>query len=390
MKKKLLSLALALVMCMGLAIPALAADSPSEHEIPDGDYILTRQGTGQFVEQQVRTGYGMNQIEYATEHAGYYSLSPDAAWTVKNTPANKTSLLHLSAEYFVPLGGNNFGAGAGFGVLIGKKGFGGNTANGENWEYLDKLDPGDSVTFTLADVLANEKDGIAFLNSQVGREAGETDGVVLIVSVYQQYADSVEYLVDRYCYMIGGEQPGGDDPATTPGFTDVKPGDWFYDAVQWAVENDITSGTSATKFSPNAPCTRGQIATFLWRAAGEPEPISRQMPFTDVAEGSYCEKAVLWAVENDITTGTSATTFSPNAPCNRAQCVTFLWRSQGKTAAVGANPFADVPSGQYYTDPVLWAVEHEITSGTSATTFSPNANCSRAQIVTFLYRCMGE
>ena len=171
-------------------------------------------------------------------------------------------------------------------------------------------------------------------------------------------------------------------------FADVKSGAYYYDAVLWAVNEHITYGTSATTFSPNDPCTRAQIVTFLWRSAGCPTPESSEMPFTDVKAGSYYYDAVLWAVENGITNGTSSTAFSPDDTCTRAQFVTFLWRSQGKPGAGTSNPFVDVAKGTFYTDAVLWAVENGITEGTSATTFSPNDDCTRAQNVTFLYRCM--
>ncbi len=170
-------------------------------------------------------------------------------------------------------------------------------------------------------------------------------------------------------------------------FTDVADKAYYRDAVEWAVKNGITKGTTATTFSPNATCTRAQAVTFLWRAAGSPKPETRAMPFTDVPVGSYYYDAVLWAVENGITKGTSDTTFSPNMTCSRAQIVAFLWRSEKSPAAGTANPFADVKSTAYYADAVLWAVKENITKGTTSTTFSPNADCTRAQIVTFLWRC---
>ena len=160
--------------------------------------------------------------------------------------------------------------------------------------------------------------------------------------------------------------------------------------MNWAVAQGITAGTTATTFSPNNPCTRAQAVTFLWRAAGSPAPKSSVMPFTDVAEGSYYHDAVLWAMENGITKGTSDTAFTPNAKCTRAQIVTFLWRSQKSPASDSVNPFTDVASDAYYANAVLWAAENGITGGTTATTFSPNNNCTRAQIVTFLYRCLGD
>ena len=170
-------------------------------------------------------------------------------------------------------------------------------------------------------------------------------------------------------------------------FVDVATGSYYEDAVDWAVENGITTGVSANRFDPNGVCTRAQAVTFLWRAAGSPAPRSRTMPFTDVPAGSYYYDAVLWAVENGITKGTSETRFSPDDTCTRAQIVAFLWRSEKSPAAGTANPFADVKSTAYYAGAVLWAVREDITKGTTNTTFSPDADCTRAQIVTFLWRC---
>ena len=170
-------------------------------------------------------------------------------------------------------------------------------------------------------------------------------------------------------------------------FVDVPSGSYYEDAVDWAVANGITTGTDAAHFSPDGICTRAQAVTFLWRAAGRPAPESRAMPFTDVPADSYYYDAVLWAVENGITKGTSSTTFSPDDTCTRAQIVTFLWRSEQSPAAGSSNPFTDVSADAYYADAVLWAVKEAITTGTTRTTFSPDAECTRAQIVTFLWRC---
>ena len=175
--------------------------------------------------------------------------------------------------------------------------------------------------------------------------------------------------------------------ARANGFTDVPLDSYFYEAVMWAVENGVTTGISASRFDLDGICTRAQAVTFLWRAAGSPEPETRTMPFTDVPVGSYYYDAVLWAVENGITKGTSGTTFSPNDTCTRAQIVSFLWRSEKTPAASSCNPFTDVKPGAYYLDAVLWAVESGITKGTTAMKFSPDADCTRAQIVTFLWRC---
>lgn len=176
--------------------------------------------------------------------------------------------------------------------------------------------------------------------------------------------------------------------STTPSnpFADVASNAYYADAVLWAVENDITEGTSATTFSPNASCTRAQMVTFLWRAAGSPEPQSAENPFTDVAANAYYADAVLWAVEQGITTGTSETTFSPNATVTRGQTVTFLYRDAGSPAASAAGTFTDVAADAYYAAAVQWAVSEGVTDGMTSTTFQPDGNCTRAQIVTFLYR----
>lgn len=172
---------------------------------------------------------------------------------------------------------------------------------------------------------------------------------------------------------------------TSP-FVDVNQGDYFYDAVLWAVSKGITNGTSANQFSPNLTCTRAQTVTFLWRAAGSPAPQSTTNPFTDVAPGAYYYNAVLWAVENGVTNGTSADKFSPDGTVTRGQTVTFMFRAAKAQAAEGNNPFVDVAAGEYYADAVQWAVSRNITNGTSATTFGPGEGCTRGQIVTFLYR----
>ena len=177
-------------------------------------------------------------------------------------------------------------------------------------------------------------------------------------------------------------------PASENPFTDVPSGAYYEDAVIWAVKKGITSGTSATTFDPDGSCTRAQAVTFLWRAAGSPEPKSATMPFTDVPAGSYFEKAVLWAVENGITKGTSDTTFSPDASCTRAQIVTFLWRAGGSPAVSGNSAFSDVASDAYYAAAVAWAEKNGVTGGIGGGLFGSDNTCTRAQIVTFLHRAM--
>ena len=177
------------------------------------------------------------------------------------------------------------------------------------------------------------------------------------------------------------EQSTGKNP-----FTDVPAGSYYEDAVIWAVEKGITTGTSATTFNPNGICTRAQAVTFLWRAAGSPAAKSAVMPFTDVKAGSYYETAVLWAVENGITKGSSETMFSPDATCTRAQIVTFLWRANGSPAVSGNSAFTDVASDAYYAAAVTWAEKNGVTGGIGDGLFGSGNNCTRAQIVTFIYR----
>ena len=171
-------------------------------------------------------------------------------------------------------------------------------------------------------------------------------------------------------------------------FTDVAEDAYYYDPVLWAVEGGITTGMSDTTFAPDGTCTRAQIVTFLWRACGSPKPASGNNPFTDVPAGQWYTDAVLWAVEAGITTGTSATTFSPDAGCTRGQVATFLWRTFGEPESNTGNIFSDIASGAYYYNAVLWAVENGITNGMGDGTFAPDQTCTRGQIVTFLFRAM--
>ena len=229
----------------------------------------------------------------------------------------------------------------------------------------------------------------AYMNGSVQGFAYKENGMNVVL-----FANSLTNKVhqrDEYAYLSNFlfssvlSDKNYDGSAALP-FTDVADDAYYADSVAWAVENNVTSGVSATSFAPNASCTRSQMVSFLWRAAGSPEPKSTDTAFTDVKSGAYYEKAVAWAVENNVTTGTSATTFSPGATVTRGQSVTFLWRANGSAAAAGASAFTDVAASAYYAPAVAWAVENNVTNGTGAATFSPNADCTRAQIVTFLYR----
>lgn len=178
---------------------------------------------------------------------------------------------------------------------------------------------------------------------------------------------------------------GASLPASAAGFYDVSPKAYYADAVQWAVGRGITAGTSSTRFSPNAPCSRAEAVTFLWRFDDSPH-FGKDSSFSDVRASDYYHSAVRWAVDREITAGVTGTEFGPNATCTRAQIVTFLWVYAGRPATDDSVPFRDVSPKSYYAKAVRWAAQNGITSGTSETTFSPKAPCTRAQIVTMLYK----
>lgn len=227
--------------------------------------------------------------------------------------------------------------------------------------------------------------------SEVTLKINNTD--VVVKKVATEDSNKFTYIYSGGSSNPGGSSGGSSNKPTTPTkptnptqFVDVPAGAYYTDAVKWAVEKGITTGMTDTTFAPNGDCTRAQMVTFLWRAAGSPKA-EGENPFTDVAAGAYYYDAVLWAVSKGITNGTSAATFSPDATVSRAQTVTFLHRYAGAPEASG-NSFTDVTAGSYYEGAVDWAVAEGVTQGTSDTTFSPDADCVRAQIVTFLYRYM--
>ncbi len=206
------------------------------------------------------------------------------------------------------------------------------------------------------------------------------------------YNEDATYLIDgtktRSCEVCQEIETITAEGSKLPNpFADVAAESYSYDAVLWALEQKITTGTAETKFSPTAACLREQIVTFLWRAKGKPKA-ETENPFTDVPEGSYYADAVLWAVKNNITKGTGETTFAPQDLCTRGQIVTFLWRTAECPAPTSAeHPFTDIAEDAFYYDAVLWAVENGITTGVEESSFAPDDSCTREQIVTFLYRC---
>ena len=256
---------------------------------------------------------------------------------------------------------------------------------GSLYTYYSGYNYGGSVKTTdkfyySATASQNALSDVAFLASRYAK-TGET--VYIPFTIYARYGTTgtgTRQLTGTVAIKIG----------QTMNFIDVKTTDYFYNSVKWAVGKNITNGTSSTTFSPYKSCTRAEIVTFLWRAAGSPEPTITRNPFRDVnavTHSSYY-KAILWASQKGITSGTSATAFSPDQVCTRAQIVTFLYRYAGQPSGYYSNPFKDVgaTSEASYYNAILWAVGKGITTGTSATTFSPYASCNRAEAVTFLYR----
>lgn len=244
-----------------------------------------------------------------------------------------------------------------------------------------------SAGSTVVSFIANDMTAVVTVNGTSFTGSGSLNVVIPYGS------STIEIKVGDVSYVLSLSRSGGggaSEPQPVNPFADVSPADYFYDAVLWAVKNGVTEGTSKTAFSPHSNCTRAQVITFLWRAAGCPAPKTSAMPFTDVARGEYYYDAVLWAVESKITSGTTDTTFSPDATVTRGQTVTFIWRWQGSPKPTGSSSFSDVAQGTYYESAVLWAVQNGITKGTSDNTFSPDDSCTRAHVVTFLYRCLNK
>ena len=257
--------------------------------------------------------------------------------------------------------------------------------------------PSATVTFTGSNALKEIKSYGGFFEAKI-------DGMNVVITPKADlqpdtYADTLYVHTENgavhfisVTLIVTEKSTDGDLPFWLPAaigsnpFSDVAGGAYYNEAVRWAVKYGIASGTDAKHFSPDAACTRGQAVTFLWRAAGCPVPALAENPFADVKPTDYCYDAVLWAVQTGVAKGTSASTFSPDAPCTRGQIVTFLYRAAGSPSGYANSGYTDVPETSYCAAPVAWAVALRVTSGTSAITFSPDALCTRAQIVTFLYR----
>lgn len=394
MKKKVLSLVTAFCLCIGLSSTAFAAEMSVEEGLRPVSLNAVDSNGKEFdpdpQPQEMWLGhYDMLADVLTLEAISYCVSSPtDVMFTVSNQGGTQDCYLVVHAIDYNPMSKSaakeQYGSDersddisriSGDTVYVGSTYWGGNyLCAGSVWESGSNgaadealhIGAGQSVSFHLP---GNVKDG---------------DFCRLYVDVYYPQASGGESMFWS-CYdilMDNSIVPAEEIPPTIgEKFSDVAADAYYSDPVAWAVEKGITTGTSATTFSPNNTCTTAQILTFLWRAKGSPEP-SVANPFADVKDTDYYYKAALWAYENGMISGT---TFGGGTPCTRSSTVTYLWKLAGQPVPQGANPFADV-SGD--AKAVVWAMEQGITSGTSATTFSPDATCTRAQIVTFLYRDM--
>ncbi len=256
--------------------------------------------------------------------------------------------------------------------------------------YGTDLGSDDSKYGTDSIVAVGDKTALTWKVAEL--RSGYTDEELKKNSVYGAALDALtdpqasQYTLDQALVKLNAEKFGKDSQKETDiRFDDVPDGVWFSEAVKWAVKNGVTDGVAPNLFSPDTACTRAQLVSFLWKYAGRPAP-SAGNPFTDVAAGSWYCDAVLWALENGITTGVTPTSFEPDSPCTRDQVVSFLWRFCGSPAQSGYCPFTDVESGSWYYNAVIWAVAQGVTTGVSAASFAPADQCTRAQIVTFMYR----
>jgi len=263
---------------------------------------------------------------------------------------------------------------------------------GENGTPMDNIEPAESDAISTNTLDSGDRAEVSKTNNEaetpVKQDVSNAPNLPPATSHTENAVRSIVGSTVEIINIGGLDVPleGTPDGFVYIPFVDIASDAYYAEAVAWAYSNDITAGVTELSFGPNQTCTRGQMVTFLWRAAGCPEPTGTASAFSDVTAGAYYEKAVAWAVENGITDGVGDGRFDPNGIVNRAQAVTFLYRAKGKPAATSEAQFTDVAAGEYYADAVAWAVANGITNGVSDNSFAPNANCVRGQTVTFLYR----
>ena len=372
--KKLLSIALALALCLGLTVPALAAGKPGDTTIVEKGHTFTLSDSILYTfsrsDMDKIDRSSMDMIvegePYDADYFGPASKYLDQFYwpgihTIYAVPEG--TVITLSSDVVTSIL---------FEMDVTWK-------NGNC--HADVFEVGNFPGFSsvllsgagyILSVELEAVDGDASIGSGGASGSAIRDGV----------SDMISFYVPEDAAAANPFASSVPAPAGKPAFTDVAADAYYAGPVAWAVEKGITSGTTATTFSPGTTCTTAQILTFLWRAKGSPEPAGKASPFSDIKESDYYYKAALWAKENGLVSGTA---FNGSAPCTRAATVTYLWKLAGSPSAAPAS-FTDVSSAAKYAQAVAWAVEKGVTSGTTATTFSPDQTCTRGQIVTFLYR----
>lgn len=387
--KKLLTLVLALIMCLSLCVPALATFPQTWDEAKLHSSLTTDMDDYDtaWVEQD-HTLYGnldtpVNEDGSITL-SGYRILSSDSKITFANTSMRDDCWIFLFCSRYRK---NSDG----LWVKVEEDGnrpfslrYSGRFVLREESDWLLDDIPKDSWLMQL-----RKGESYTFAASALAGSGNSTDSDTLyMVEMLQQYSDESSYWYSRYLYQIDDTKAAairavGKTPAEAGNpFTDVPKDTYYHDAVLWALEKKVTTGATPTTFAPTATCTRGQVVTFLWRAMGEPAPTTKKNPFTDVKETEYYYNAILWAVENDIAKGMSATTFAPEDTCTSGHVVTFLWRASGK-------PAAENDGASWYSEAVAWANGLKLLDG-MGTAFAPENLSPRADIVTYLYRVLNK
>ena len=391
MRKKVLSLALALVMCLGLTVPAFAVASDWKLEVPgktDAEVLLDE-----------RT-FTVRDWD-SDPNSGDMTRTDSRQWTVENVyvlSKGDTAVI-TSGEPFMHLGFSVWSDPDGDGVYDSRlmdvssgEILPANVAEPVRFGPIYSEETGEEIDWSGP--YANDlnlyfsSDGEAWVDAGGGMVPEITRGQVSADYLLEAFGPNtlvrIEWKDWRCVILVEGNATQPTVP-TVGGFSDVKTGDYFAEPVLWAVEKGITAGTSATTFSPNTDCSVAQILTFLWRANGSPKS-SGSNPFTDIKSGDYYAEAAVWAYEKGMVSGS---TFGGNTPCTRSMAVTYMWKAAGSPNA-GKSGFTDVPANANYAGAVAWAVEQGVTAGTSASTFSPDNVCTRGQIVTFLYRGLAK
>ncbi len=387
MRKKVLSLALALVMCLGLTVPAFAVASDWKLEVPgktDAEVLLDERT---FIVRDWDSD----------PNSGDMTRTDSRQWTVENVyvlSKGDTAVI-TSGEPFMHLGFSVWSDPDGDGVYDSRlmdvssgEILPANVAEPVRFGPIYSEETGEEIDWSGP--YANDlnlyfsSDGEAWVDAGGGMVPEITRGQVSADYLLEAFGPNTLVRIEWKDWSCAILVEGNTTQPTVPtvgGFTDVKKTDWFAEPVLWAVEKNITAGTSDTTFSPNADCTTAQILSFLWRANGSPKP-TMVNPFSDVKSGDWYADAAAWAYEKGLVSGTA---FGGDTLCTRSMAVTYMWKAAGSPSARAAS-FTDVSAGAEYADAVAWAVEQGVTAGTSATTFSPDSVCTRGQIVSFLYR----